>query len=110
LTKQYELSKVEEAKEIPVVRVLDPANVPERKSSPQRLTIIMAGGILACVFCSLYLLASSRWQAMEIESPTRLLGLELKHGLVQDFRSIRERIPKFLAGSNGTGGGDDHSV
>jgi capsule polysaccharide export protein KpsE/RkpR len=36
LTKQYEAAKVQEAKEIPTVRVLDVADVPERKSSPIR--------------------------------------------------------------------------
>ena len=34
LTKQYELAKVEEARETPSVKVLDVADVPERKSYP----------------------------------------------------------------------------
>jgi len=34
LTQQYELAKVQEAKEIPTVRVLDPAIVPTKKSFP----------------------------------------------------------------------------
>ena len=110
LTKQYELAKVEEAKEIPVVRVLDPANVPERKSTPQRVAITLTGAVLGCVFCSLYLLASFRWQAMETESPTRVLALEFKHGIVEDFRSIRNRLPKLKGSSNGTGAGDGHST
>ena len=110
LTKQYELARVEEAKEIPVVRVLDPANVPERKSTPQRLLIILTGAVLGCVFCSVYLLASFRWQGMESESPTRALALELRHGLIEDFRSIRNRIPKIKGNSNGASAGDGHST
>ena len=109
LTKQYELARVEEAKEIPVVRVLDSANVPERKSTPQRLLIILTGAVLGCVFCSVYLLASFRWQGMESESPTRALALELRHGLIEDFRSIRNRIPKIKGNSNGASG-DGHST
>ena len=36
LTKQFELAKVQEAKEIPSVKVLDQPDVPERKSFPPR--------------------------------------------------------------------------
>ncbi len=57
LTKQYEAAKVEEAEEIPAVRVLDVANVPERKSGPSRRSIVEAGAMLSlvvafiCGFC-----------------------------------------------------------
>ena len=40
LTQQYELARIQEAKEIPTVNVIDPANVPEKKSYPPRLLII----------------------------------------------------------------------
>ena len=43
LTKQFELAKVQEAKEIPSVKVLDQPEVPERKSFPPRTLIILAG-------------------------------------------------------------------
>ena len=41
LTQQYELARIQEAKEIPTVNVIDPANVPEKKSFPPRLLIIL---------------------------------------------------------------------
>ena len=44
LTQEYEMAKVQEAKEIPSVKVLDPPNVPERKSFPPRTLIVLAGG------------------------------------------------------------------
>ena len=47
LTQQYELAKIEEAKEIPTVKVLDAADVPEKKSSPHRWTITICGVSLA---------------------------------------------------------------
>jgi uncharacterized protein involved in exopolysaccharide biosynthesis len=108
LTKQYELAKVEEAKEIPVVRVLDLANVPERKSGPHRLMIMLAGGVLGCMLCSIYLLASSRWHVMGATDPTRVLASEFKSGILEDFRSIRDRFPKLKASSNGDSGSSGH--
>lgn len=47
LTKEYELAKVQEAKETPTVTVLDPPNLPERKSFPPRILIIVIGVFLA---------------------------------------------------------------
>src|SRR4029077_19653737 len=47
LTKEYELAKVQEAKEIPTVKVLDVANVPDKKSFPPRMSIIFLGTALA---------------------------------------------------------------
>ena len=47
LTQEYEMAKVQEAKEIPSVKVLDPPNVPERKSFPPRAVITLLGAVLA---------------------------------------------------------------
>jgi len=46
LTKEYELAKVQEVKEIPTVKVLDVANIPDKKSFPPRLLIIFLGTVL----------------------------------------------------------------
>lgn len=45
LSKQYEAAQLDEAREAPVVQVLDPASYPDSKSSPHR-SLIMAGGLL----------------------------------------------------------------
>ena len=42
LTQEYELAKVEEAKQIPTVSVLDAAVVPTKKSFPPRTRIVVA--------------------------------------------------------------------
>jgi capsule polysaccharide export protein KpsE/RkpR len=61
LTKQYELAKVQEAKEIPPIKVLDEPDVPERKSSPHRLTIVL-DGILLSVFAGIaWIIARKLW-------------------------------------------------
>jgi uncharacterized protein involved in exopolysaccharide biosynthesis len=52
LTRQYELARVEEAKEIPPIKVLDEPQVPERKSSPHR-TIIVLLGVLVSVLAGI---------------------------------------------------------
>src|ERR1700733_6739481 len=56
LTQQYELAKIEEAKEIPAVKILDAADVPEKKSSPHRLTIMVLGMLLAFSGAALWII------------------------------------------------------
>jgi capsule polysaccharide export protein KpsE/RkpR len=63
LTQQYELAKVQEAKEIPSVKVLDPARIPERKSFPPRLVIMILGTFLVCAMSVVWVLGSARWEA-----------------------------------------------
>ena len=59
LTKQYELAKVEEARETPSVKVLDVADVPEKKSFPPRLIMIVVGTIFAFAMGGVWVLAQA---------------------------------------------------
>jgi capsule polysaccharide export protein KpsE/RkpR len=45
LSKQYELAKVEEAKQIPPIKVLDSPDIPEKKSSPHRTALGILGAL-----------------------------------------------------------------
>ena len=54
LTREYEVARIQEAKEIPTIKVLDSAEFPEKKSSPHRALITLASLLAA-------LLASSVW-------------------------------------------------
>jgi uncharacterized protein involved in exopolysaccharide biosynthesis len=91
LTKQYELAKVEEARETPSVKVLDPADVPEKKSGPPRMLIV--GTIVVLVFfCSCaWILVRARWQEVDPSDPGKMLVAEI----VQTFRSsVREVLDR----------------
>src|SRR6202167_134101 len=76
LTQQYEMARVEEAKDVPVVSVIDSPGIPEKKSFPPRmlltllLTTIVTG--LACIF----LLARNYWTNMNTCDPIRIFGGE----------------------------------
>jgi len=52
LTMQYEQAKIQEAKDTPMLLVLDKARVPEWKAKPKRLLIIL-GGMLIGFFVSM---------------------------------------------------------
>jgi uncharacterized protein involved in exopolysaccharide biosynthesis len=75
LTKQYELAKVQEAKEIPTVKVLDVANIPDKKSFPPRLLIIFLGTFIATSFGVLFVLASESWNAIASQDPGKQFAI-----------------------------------
>jgi len=77
LTQQYELAKIEEAKEIPTVEILDAANVPERKSSPHRLQIMILGMLLAFSAGAIWILGRAMWWQMDPSDPRKQLGREV---------------------------------
>jgi uncharacterized protein involved in exopolysaccharide biosynthesis len=77
LTEQYEMAKLEEAKETPVVKVLDPAVVPERKSGPARTLLVMFGTALAFGFGVAWILGGAAWKQMDPRDSRKQLGGEI---------------------------------
>lgn len=77
LTEQYELAKVEEAKETPSVKVLDTALVPERKSFPPRLLIIFLGTFLVFSVSVVWVLGSNQWNETDPNDPRKILAQEV---------------------------------
>src|SRR5437899_3718473 len=81
LTEQYELAKVQEAKETPSVKVLDPARIPEKKSFPPRLVIMFLGTFLAFAMSVVWVLGSARWGEVDAQDPRKVLAKEVAEAL-----------------------------
>lgn len=77
LTEQYELAKVEEARETPSVKVLDRADVPERKSYPPRLLLMFLGTGFVFVLACAWVLAHTRWREVDPQHPAKALAQEV---------------------------------
>lgn len=61
LAKQYEIARLDEAKDASIIQVLDKAQVPERKFKPKRLILTMVAGMLGLFFAIIWvLLADAR--------------------------------------------------
>lgn len=74
LTQQCELAKIQEAKETPSVKVLDAAKVPERKSFPPRLMLMLVGTFLTVLLGTVWVLGRASWQQLDSAHPGKLLA------------------------------------
>jgi len=92
LTQQYELAKIEEAKEIPVVKVLDPPDVPE-KPLPKRRLIVMLGTSLSFAFAVVWVFGGTMWQRMAPRDSRKLLGQEVGRKVVAVCSRWADRVP-----------------
>ncbi len=86
LTQEYEFAKVQEAKETPSVKVLDPAIVPEHKSFPPRLLIMFLCTFLALVGATVYVFGKERWAEVDPQDPGKLLAQEV-------FQTLNAKMP-----------------
>jgi capsule polysaccharide export protein KpsE/RkpR len=86
LTQQYELAKVQEAKETPSVKVLDAASLPERKVFPPRLLIMVWGAMLGLAASALWIVGGTRWRQMDSSNPGKILAHEV-------LRSVNGMMP-----------------
>ncbi len=76
LTQQYELARLEEAKSIPVVKVIDPPGVPEKKSFPPRLWLSLGLTVLCFAAACAALLLHEAWRQLSDTDPRKLLVTE----------------------------------
>ena len=74
LTEEYESAKIQEAKEIPTVKVLDSPSWPERKSSPHRTLIVLIGMVLAFMGGTVWVFGTAAWQHMDPNDPRKQTG------------------------------------
>jgi len=95
LTEQYELAKVQEAKETPSVKILDPAKVPEKKSFPPRLQIMFLGPFLAASVCLIWVVGSSHWRQADPDDPRKVLAQEI-------VATLKAHAPWASGNGNGT--------
>jgi capsule polysaccharide export protein KpsE/RkpR len=74
LTQQYEMARLEEAKDIPVVRVIDPPGIPEKKSFPPRVILSVVLTLLAFAVTSAFVLLKERWANVDNADPRKRLA------------------------------------
>jgi capsule polysaccharide export protein KpsE/RkpR len=77
LTKQYEIAKLEEVRDVPTAQVLDPAVVPQKKSGPHRFYIIIGGVFFSLTMGIAWILGDVYWKRADPQSPWKVFAQEV---------------------------------
>ena len=104
LTQQYELAKVEEAKEVPTVKILDAAVVPTKKSFPPRTIFCCVGTALSLFAACAWVLGGRAWRQIDPNDPGKQFAVRVAGTLHSDalalgasahaaFARMRKRFP-----------------
>jgi len=103
LVQEYEIAKIQEAKEIPTVNVLDPAMVPEKISFPPRIPITVLGTLFACFLASTVIIGSQAWK--QNQSAEKQLATEIWAQVTapdSKTRIVAHHLWSKLSGRNGS--------
>lgn len=88
VTQQFEMARIQEAKELPIVRVMDAGVASEKRSSPIR-SLIMAGSVFgAFLLACFWLVGKNRWEQVPLDDPYRLLAADV----TGEFRSVLGKL------------------
>jgi capsule polysaccharide export protein KpsE/RkpR len=92
LTQQYELARIQEAKEIPVIRTIDAPGIPEKKAFPPRtlLSILFTG--LIFVAAAARVLALERWAELSLLDPRKRLVEQIAGDLAVHRLQIKRSL------------------
>jgi capsule polysaccharide export protein KpsE/RkpR len=94
LTQQYEIARIQEAKEIPTVNVVDPPNVPEKKSFPPRLVIIGLLTGLSMVAAGAWIVGQARWNDADPQDARKVLLVHVWSAAAQKGRKLKARFSR----------------
>ena len=90
LIQEYELAKIQEAREIPTVNVLDAPLFPEKISFPPRMLITVLGGFLSFLFAATFVISAAMWK--QSESPEKQLATEIWRQISAENTKSRAKL------------------
>jgi uncharacterized protein involved in exopolysaccharide biosynthesis len=88
LTQQYEMARIEEAKDVPSVNVIDPPEIAEKKSFPPRLLLTLLLTFLSFASASSLIVMQDRWSKIDARDPRKALAVEVLPVLRRRARAI----------------------
>jgi len=77
LTQQDELARIQEAKDVPAVSVIDPPGIPEKKSSPHRLFVTLLLTFLSFACASTTILLRDHWATVDVSDLRKSLAVDI---------------------------------
>lgn len=101
LTQEYEMARIEEAKSIPAISVIDNPSWPEKKSFPPRLIIMLSGMLLSAAVCFLAIIRRTEWSILDEHDARK----HLLRGMVLDLKREHPALFRLRLSKN-----SDHEI
>lgn len=90
LTQQYEIARIEEVKDVPVVSVIDAPGIPEKKSFPKRSLVILGFTAISFVAVCAFILFREHWAGLDEEH--KAFALEVWGSIARRGRSAEGSV------------------
>ena len=91
LTQQYEMARLEEARDVPAISVIDHPGIPEKKVFPPRLILTLLLTFLSSAGASTLILARERWETLSRDDSRRVLAAAVLPVVRRRVRSIMKK-------------------
>jgi len=99
LTKQYEIARLEEARDVPTAQVLDAAVVPQKKTSPKRTYIVLGGTFFSFAIGIGWLVAGAYWKRTDPGLPWKVFAREVFHTCRTKLKGLK--VGRFVGAATG---------
>jgi len=87
LTQQYEIARIQELRDIPVLQVVDTPGIAEKKSFPPRLLLALGLTVATCIVMAFLVLMRHRWARLSAADPRRVLAEHIGQSLRAELRA-----------------------
>jgi capsule polysaccharide export protein KpsE/RkpR len=91
LTQQYEVARIQEAKDTPVISVIDSPGIPEKKSFPPRMLLALLLTVIAVATTAVSILARHRWSQVSATDPRKVLAQRVEVTLQNRLERYMQR-------------------
>lgn len=89
LSQQYEMARIEEAKDTPVVGVIDYPQLAEKKSFPPRAIVLLLLTLFSLGIASFFILMRDRWRHVDAADHRKVLAHEIATSLSKRWERLR---------------------
>ena len=76
LTQEFEVAQIQEAKDIPVLSVIDTPGIAEKKSFPPRALVTLALTLIELIVVAAFIVLRHHWRTIDLNDPRRRIARE----------------------------------
>jgi hypothetical protein len=85
------VARIQEAKDVPAVNIIDAPGIPEKKSFPPRALLTLAFTLLFFLASSAFLIFRDHWRSIHSDDARKAFAIDV----MQETRGLMRRVIQF---------------